>query len=586
MKKHKQRSPPLSKGSNSTKAGKTTGSTGAAWRQSLTMVVLAVLALLVYGSATTNGLLNWDDNFYITESAYLKNLSWVGIKGIFTAYLVGNYHPLTLLSYAIEYAAAGRIDPVLMHTTNILLHALNTALVYLLGKRLLQDHWGGVITALLFALHPMHVESVAWIAERKDVLYTCFFLLSALAYLRYVEGKNAGTLVASLVFFTLALMSKSAAAALAPLLFVLDYWLSRKLTLRTALEKVPYFALAIGFGVVALSSQAGAMQEDFAPHFPLWQRLLIVGYALAFYVVRFVFPYGLSAIHPYPVEPGEAISPFIGPTVGVVLVLGSFLWFAYRDRRYWRIAVTGIMFFLITIAMVLQFLPVGRAIVAERYTYVPYIGLSLIVARLVVDAWRSGVGRSSYLPYLPATALLIALVIFTGITVKRITVWKDSFTLFADMLSKYPEDGLTHYNRGLTNFYQKNYKASLTDYDACVQYKPDCAPCYFNRGLTYKEMGDMKAVIRDMDLAIRYRPGYADAFRNRGNAKAMLQDYPGSIADFTTALGYTPQDTNVLVNRGLSYHFSADPEHACTDWRAAAQAGSRKAEGLVRDQCK
>jgi len=585
MEQRKPHSSSSSKGNNA-KAGKATGSPIPAWQQPVTMVVLAVLALLVYGSATTNGLLNWDDNFYITESAYLKNLGWAGIKGIFSAYLVGNYHPLTLLSYAIEYAAAGRIDPVLMHTTNILLHAVNTALVYLLGKRLLQDHWGGIITALLFALHPMHVESVAWIAERKDVLYTCFFLLSTLAYLRYAEAKNAGTLVASLVFFTLALMSKSAAAALAPLLFVLDYWLGRKWTLRLVLEKLPFFALAIGFGVVALSSQAGAMQENFAPHFPLLERPLVVGYALAFYVVRFAFPYGLSAIHPYPVEPGEAITPFIGPTIGVVLVLGSILWFAYRDRRYGRLTVTGILFFLITLAMVLQFLPVGRAIVAERYTYVPYIGLSLIVARLVVDAWRSGVGRSSWMPYVPAAILAIALIIFTGITVQRITVWKDSFTLFADMLSKYPEDGLTHYNRGLTNFYQKNYKASITDYDSCVKYKPDCAPCYFNRGLSYKEMGDMQKVIRDMDLAINYRPGYADAFRNRGNAKAMLQDYPGSIADFSTALGYTPQDTNVLVNRGLSYHFSTDPEHACSDWRTAAEAGSRKAAGLVRDQCK
>jgi len=585
MKQRKQHSPTSAKGPNA-KAGKAIGSPTSAWQQPVTMLVLAVLTLFVYGGATANGLLNWDDNFYITDSTYLKDLSWAGIKDIFSAYLVGNYHPLTLLSYALEYAVAGRIDPVLMHTTNILLHALNTTLVYVLGKRLLQEHWGGVITALLFALHPMHVESVAWIAERKDVLYTCFFLLSTLAYLRYAEGKNAGALVASLVFFTMALMSKSAAAALAPLLFVLDYWLGRKLTVRLVLEKLPYFALAIGFGIVALSSQAGAMQENFAPHFPLLQRPLVVGYALAFYVVRFVFPYGLSAIHPYPIDPGEAITPFVGPAIGVVLVLGSILWFAYRDRRYWRLTVTGILFFLITLAMVLQFLPVGRAIVAERYTYVPYIGLSLIVARLVVDAWRSGAGRSSWMPYLPAAILAITLIIFTGITVQRITVWKDSFSLFADMLSKYPEDGLTHYNRGLTNFYQKNYKASITDYDACVKYKPDCAPCYFNRGLSYKELGDMQKVIRDMDLAINYRPGYADAFRNRGNAKAMLQDYPGSIADFTTALGYTPQDTNILVNRGLSYHFSTDPENACSDWRTAAQVGSRKAAGLVRDQCK
>ena len=554
-------------------------------RDIITTIGLVVLTFLVYGAATSNGLLNWDDNEYITDNPHLKDLSWSGIKGIFSAYLVGNYHPLALLSYALEYAWAGRVDTVLMHTTNVVFHVLNTVLVFRLGKRLLSDHWGGVIVALLFALHPMHVESVAWIAERKDVLYTFFFLLSLLAYLRYVKSGGAGAYMLCLLLFGLSLLSKSAAAAMAPLLFVLDYWLGRTWSWKLVLEKLPFFALAIAIGVVALSSQAGAMDESFAPHFPHWQRPLIVGYALAFYLVHFVVPNGLSAIHPYPVESGGSITPFIGPTIGVVLMLGSGLWFAYRNRTYWKITMSGVLFFAITLAMVLQFFPVGRAIVAERYTYVPYIGLSLIVARLVVDAWRSGAGKGGYLSYLPAAVLVVVLLVFSSITIQRITVWKTSFSLFANMLENYPEDGLTHYNRGLTNFYAKNFKASITDYDACVQYKPDCAPCYFNRGLSYKELGDMRAVIRDMDLAITHKEAYTDAYRNRGNAKAMLQDYPGSITDFTTALTLAPEDTNVWMNRGLSYHFNQRPDSACADWGRASSLGSRKAAGLVRDNC-
>lgn len=554
-------------------------------RDAITIVALVVLTFLVYGSATSNGLLNWDDNEYITDNPYLKDLSWTGLKNLFGAYLVGNYHPLTLLSYALEYAWSGRVDPALMHTTNVILHVCNTVLVLLLARRLLKDHWGGVIVALLFAVHPMHVESVAWIAERKDVLYTLFFLLALLTYLRYTESPGPGRYALCFLFFALSLLSKSAAAAMAPLLFVIDFWLGRALSWRTVLEKVPFFALAIGIGMVALSSQAGAMDESFAPHFPLWQRPLVVGFALAFYLVHFVVPHGLSAIHPYPAEPGEGIAPYIGPTIGVVLVLSTALIYAYRTRTYWRLTVTSLLFFLITLAMVLQFFPVGRAIVAERYTYVPYFGPSLIVARLVVDAWRSGSGKAGFLAYLPATLLAFGLLAFIAVTTQRLAVWKTSFTLFADMLSKYPEDGLTHYNRGLTNFYAKNYQASIADYDACVSYKPDCAPCYFNRGLAYKELGDMNAVIRDMDLAMRYKEPYPDAYRNRGNAKAMLQDYPGSIADFTRALAYTPQDTNVLMNRGLSFHFGQLPDSACADWRAAAALGSRKAATMVKDNC-
>ncbi|MCB0768967.1 MAG: glycosyltransferase family 39 protein [Flavobacteriales bacterium] len=554
-------------------------------RNIVTTIGLVVITFLVYGGATGNGLLNWDDNEYITDNPYLKDLSWPGIKGILSAYLVGNYHPLTLLSYALEYAWAGRVDVVLMHTTNVVFHIANTALVFLLGKRLLNDHWGGVIVALLFALHPMHVESVAWIAERKDVLYTFFFLLSLLVYLRYVKTEGAGAYVLCLLLFGLSLLSKSAAAAMAPLLFVVDHWIGRAWSWKLVLEKLPFFALAIGVGIVALSSQSGAMDESFAPHFPWWQRPFIMGHALAFYLVHFVFPYGLSAIHPYPIEPGASIAPLIGPTIGVVLVLGTTLWFAYRSRTYWKVTVTGTLFFVITLAMVLQLIPVGRAIVAERYTYVPYIGLSMIVARLVVDAWRSGAGRSRNMRYVPAGVLIVALLAFSMITKDRISVWKTSFTLFADMLENYPEDGLTHYNRGLTNYYARNYAASIADYDACVKYKPDCAPCYFNRGLSYKELGDMEAVIRDMDMAIQYKDAYTDAYRNRGNAKAILHDYPGSIADFSIALSLSPNDTSVWMNRGLSYHFSQRPDSACADWSKASSLGGRKAADLVRDNC-
>lgn len=555
-------------------------------RDVLSVLALTVITAVVYGGVSENGLLNWDDNFYITESPYLRDLSWSGIKNIFGAYLVGNYHPLTLLTYALEYAAAGKIDPGLMHTTNLILHLLNSVLVLVLARQLLHDHWGGLLVAFIFALHPMHVESVAWIAERKDVLYTFFFLLALLCYIRYTAHRNAGMYVAALALFTLSLLSKSAAAALAPLLFVIDHLQARTWSVRSILEKLPFFALAIAFGLIALSSQAGAMEASFAPHFPWLQRPVIVLHALAFYTVRFFVPYGLSAIHPYPMEPGASIAPLVGPAVGVILVLGSALYFAYRNGTYWRLVSGGLLFYVITLAMVLQFFPVGRAIVAERYTYIPYIGLSLIVVRIALDLWRNAAGAQQW-PARSALALLVVgLFVHAGLTMRRIAVWKNSYTLFADMLLHYPTDGLIHYNRGLTRFYDRDHKGAIVDYDACVRYKPDCSPCYFNRGLAYKELGDMDAVIRDMDLALQYRPDYADAFRNRGNAKAMKQDFAGSIADLTRALNYAPNDTDVLVNRGLSHHFGHAPEQACADWARAAQAGSKKAAGLVRDQCK
>lgn len=554
-------------------------------RDRLTLLALFVISCIVYGPAARNGLLNWDDNFYITESPYLRDLSWTGIKAMFGAYLVGNYHPLTLLSYALEYATVGRIDPGLMHTTNIVLHSFNGMLVFLLGRKLLNDHWGGVLVALLFAVHPMHVESVAWIAERKDVLYTAFFCLSLLSYLRFLERGRWAFYALAMLFFLCSLLSKSAAAALAPTLFVMDFLLGRPMTIRSCLEKLPFFALGVTFGLVALSSQAGAMEASFAPHFPWIQRPVIVLYALAFYTVRFFVPHGLSGLHPYPVSPGEPITPLIGPAVGVVLVLCSAMYLAYRSGTHWRMTSGGLLFYVITLAMVLQLFPVGRAIVAERYTYVPYIGLSLIVVRLALDRWRRSEGTQVFLSRAPMLSIMLGLFMFTGLTVQRIAVWKDSYTFFADILSKYPEDGLMYYNRGLTRYYDKDYKAAIRDYDDCVRYKPDCSPCYFNRGLAYKELGNMDAVIRDMGLTLELKPDHADAFRNRGNARAMNKDYTGSIEDFSRALHFTPNDTDVLTNRGLSHYFNQEPESACSDWRKAADVGGRKAMVLVHEQC-
>ncbi|MBX2972734.1 MAG: glycosyltransferase family 39 protein [Flavobacteriales bacterium] len=554
-------------------------------RSITTVCALLVLALMVYGGAARNGLLNWDDNFYITENPHLRDLSWNGLRNIFGAYLVGNYHPLTLLSYALEYAFAGRVDPALMHTTNIVLHAINGVLVFLLGKRLLNDHWGGVLVALLFALHPMHVESVAWIAERKDLLYTFFLLLSLLCYMRFMRERRGGMYALSLLLFTCSLLSKSAAAAMAPLLFVIDQLQGRSVTLRSALEKLPFFGLAVIFGIVALSSQSVAMEESFAPHFSWSQRPLIALYALAFYTVRFFVPYGQSAMHPYPLDPGDPIAPLVGPAIGVALVMGGALLLAWRNRAYWPLVCGGLLFYVITLAMVLQLFPVGRAIVAERYTYVPYIGLSLIVVKLSLDLWRGAKGTSHRIALLPALLLVAALPVHAGLTIHRIAVWKDSYSLFTDILGRYPDDDLTYYNRGLTSFHDGDMKGAIKDYDACVLHRPDRASCYFNRGLAYKELGNMDAVIRDMGLALEHGPGNANAYRNRGNAKAMAQDYEGSIADFTRALHYTPGDTDLLVNRGLSHFLSRSVEQACADWDRASNAGSRKGANLLRDQC-
>jgi len=552
------------------------------WYDALIALLLAAATLMAYAPALENGLVNWDDNYYLTDSPYLKDLGWNGIKAIFTAYHMGNYHPLPLLSYAIEYALVG-LDPRTMHTTNVLLHAINTVLVFMLGARLLGLRWAGIIMALLFALHPMHVESVAWLSERKDVLYTAFFLLALLSYIGYVRKGGARSYLLVLVFFALALLSKSAAVAFAPLLFVVDYFEGRSWNKARLLEKLPFFALALVFGLVALASQKTAMEASFAPQFPLWQRPLIVGYALGYYLVSFVWPYRLSAIHPYPALPGEGLQAYLLPATAVfVLALASVV-LLLRFPAHRRIVITSVLFFLLTIATVLQVIPVGRAIMAERYTYVPYIGLSLLVAHGILARWNAP--GNVWVRRGPAMVLAVLLLAYTVQTRERIPVWRTSFTLFDDVLRTYPEDGLIYYNRGLTYYYQGDHKRAIQDYDACIRYRPEQGSAYFNRGLAYKELGDMQAVVRDMDAAIAHSERKGEAYQNRGNAKAMMKDYAGSIADLDSALVLLPNDTAILMNRGLSKLFSGQADAACADWRLSQAAGSRQAVRLVAERC-
>jgi len=548
----------------------------------MSLVGLVVVTLLVYAASLSNGILNWDDNKYLLESPYLQDLSFNGIKAIFSNFYMGNYHPLTSLSWAIEYSLAG-FNPKLYHATNLLLHVLNTLLVFYFVRRLLKDHWAGVLAALIFALHPMHVESVAWIAERKDVLYTFFFLYSLIFYLRYAEsGKQADYLV-SIVFFCLSLLSKSAAVVLAPVLFVLDYFLQKKLNARLLYEKIPFFALSVAFGLLALASQGKAMEENFAPQFPILQRLLIVCYNFDYYLISFFVPFKLSPLHPYPVNPGNPLPLLFYLAPILPLLLAGII---YHFKKYRILLITGLAFFLLSLSMVIQLIPVGRAIVAERYTYVAYIGLSIVIVSFVLRQLRSGKTKPRLGKRAPILVLIMGLLIFAFISNVRLSVWKDSDSLFSDVIEKYPEDAWAYYNRGLTRFFKQDMDGAIEDYSKSLALKPDNTVCWFNRSLAYANKQDFPNVIKDLNAALKLNPDYVDALKNRGNAKAGLQDFQGSVADYSKALAIMPGDTGILMNRSISYYNLQLRDKTCADLAEAKRLGSIKALGMMAELCR
>ena len=225
------------------------------------LAVVLILTLIVFSNSFKNNfLVNWDDDGYILNNPTIQHLDKGSIHEIFTSFHMGNYHPLTTLTYALEYKFF-KLDPLPYHWLNLIFHLCNVVLVFLFIKLLSKKNLAAVITAVLFAVHPMHVESVAWISELKDVLYTFFFLLSLLFYMQFAKKKNPAVYILSLLMFVLSLLSKSAAVVLPVLLFLIDYFQSHKQNVKSVLLKVPFFILALIFGIIALKSQDAQTQH-------------------------------------------------------------------------------------------------------------------------------------------------------------------------------------------------------------------------------------------------------------------------------------------------------------------------------------
>ena len=537
----------------------------------LPLAVIVLAFFMIYSQALNFDLLDWDDYGYIKNNPDVQNFS---IRNFFTSFYGGNYHPLTCITWSVDYYLGG-LNGKSYHMTNMLLHVLNIVLMYFFVKFLFERKDIALFTAALFAIHPMHVESVAWVSERKDVLYACFFLLSLIAYLRFIRNDHKKYYLASLVLFILSLLSKSAAVVLPLVLLLIDYFKEKKITTESLLLKLPFFLISILFGVIALKSQQTSMSYGFAPHFPLISRLLIASYGMTHYLLSFVFPFKQSALHPYPVAVGEALPwYFFGSAITIFLIIFCIIYF----KKYRKILLFAFGFFFINLLLVIQILPVGKAIVAERYTYLAYPGLAMLLGYLLFGFS----GRSKNIILVSIAAWLIFLSVQTY---ARLPVWKNSLTIFSDIISTHPEEESGWYNRGLVRFYMKDYKAALEDYNASLALKADNAPALYNRSLVRKEFQDYQGVLDDLNKAIALEPGYIDARKNRGIANAIFKDYQGALNDFSMVLKQYPDDTSTLINRGLIWTTLDKKEKACEDFTKAARLGSSRASKFASEAC-
>jgi tetratricopeptide (TPR) repeat protein len=487
--------------------------------------VLGITALCLI-PMLNNGFTNWDDDVYVTSNSIIKAPDW---EAIFTGPSAYNYHPLTMLTLAFNYAISG-IDPFSYHLVNWLLHLLNTSLVFLFIYKISgRKVFVAAFTALIFGIHPMHMESVAWISERKDVLYACFFLLALLQYWNFLETGKRSKFLYCFIFFILSLLSKPAAIILPFVLLLLDYWHSRSFNWKVLAEKIPFFIFSLLFGIITIRVQSAEAIVGFDTY-PLWTRFFFACYTIMIYTARFFVPYPLSAFHPYPSVDSLGLPVLLSPIFMIALLI--LLWLKRKDK----LLVFSLLFFVVNLLLVVQFLSIGLTIVSERYTYIPYIGLSFLAGM-----WLNKYLESRSSSFIKAIPFIIG-IIFGVISFQRTKVWKDGDTLWSDVVKRYPDAATPRSNHA-------DYLRKTAGLPAYISQRDEL----------------LRKALEESSMAIKLKPTHIKAYVNRQNIYLVLEKYSLAIADAETLLKLEPSNSQAFYTKGFSY-MKLDREDSSLFW--------------------
>jgi len=405
-------------------------------------ILITVLVGLSFYPALDNQFLYWDDQYYVIDNIYISQPTWEHFQQLWTKVISLNYHPITMLSLWLNSVWFGTTSTTPFIVTNVILHAITSCLICRFVLALFTDKYLlAVFTAVIFAIHPMHVESVVWVSERKDVLYAFFFFAALLSWMKFIKTEHYRWLAFSILLFLLSCLSKAMAVSLVPVILLVDIFQKRKWwSLNSILTKLPFILIALLTGLVAVDVQQGgnfygylsntntdvAIDENLS--FSFGEKVNNLGYGLFFYLKNFLFPLEMSAFHPYDFSDIDQVSMlYLSVPIFLLLVL-------VYSYRYSRVVFLGLSFFLLTIALVLQWIPVGSAIVADRYSYIPYVGLAIIVGRLLQYIFDY---KSKWIALVLCFSMVLPL---SASSYHQSDIWQDQISLFTKVVDRYPED--------------------------------------------------------------------------------------------------------------------------------------------------
>ena len=553
------------------------------------IVSLCLIAVIIgtYIQVRNFDFIGYDDNLYVIENPYVqKGVSLEGIKWAFTTFHSANWHPLTWLSHMLDCELYG-LNPAGHHWTNVEFHIANTLLLFIILFKITGALWQSALVAALFALHPLHVESVAWVSERKDVLSTFFGLLSIAAYGCYVKKSSAKYFILVIVFLCLGLLAKPMLVTIPFVLLLLDFWPLKRFqytndfllksetakdvirkNYRIILEKIPLFAPVVISCILTFLAQRsdGAVKPLEALTLKFRVANALVSYVT--YVLKTIWPHNLAIFYPHP---GNTLPLWQIMGAGLLIIAACFL--AIRSAKKYPYITFGLFWYLGTLVPVIGLVQVGDQAMADRYTYIPLIGFFIMIVWSVNDLFKKWRFRKLFF----GISSVILLVVLSWKTFYQLTYWKNGITLFEHAISVTDNNYLAQNNLG-TAYAPIDLDKAIFHYKAALKIKPRLAVAFYNLGNVYIRKGRIDEAIHHYLKALQIKPDYLDALNNLGMAYLNRDDYDKAALYFETALKINPQKANVRNNLANIYVLKGKIEKAIFQYKKLISSNHENAD--------
>lgn len=574
------------------------------WVAYLSIIISIFLA---FNGSWNHDFVYWDDQYYVTDNIYISNPTWENFKILSTKVISLNYHPLTMWSLWLNsyFFGVGQATPFII--TNLVLHTFAACILYKFVERLTKGEMlTAMFVAIIFAIHPMHVESVIWVSERKDVLHALFYFAALLAYINYLDYSGKKYYVLAFLLFLLSCLSKATAVSMVPILVLLTWYRGVKwFSWQSIKQLLPFLLIGLLFGLIAVDVQAGGDFYGLLSNTNIDQALYaedsnisrwkVPAFGLYFYLKNFVLPTDMSAFHPY-----TALESQSGPIYGILISALLLAWVIKLLWRGWRLGgriVFGLGFFFLSIVLVLQWVPVGTAIVADRYTYLPYVGLSLFIGSVF----------NQYFEKMPKWwSIIFGFALWLGMNIstwQQTHKWRDHSSLFQQVVDRYPNDPRSRMLLATGLWTDSNYQDAIHEmeyaindlgyvsseafetlanahsdmgdgmkalafYDKSIALDSLNYTARYHRGLQLMDT-DPQAAIRDFDIAENsgFEFVVKAVYGPRGVCHGKLGNYNLAIRDFTKAIDLGMNVADNLKDRAATYEAMGLTDLAAKDRR-------------------